>query len=256
MSGGRGGAHGAETSTDKAPLAPPAGPPKAYLLAWNPTAQKAAWRADTRGGGVLATAGNLVFQGRGRAGVLGELVAYRADDGRQVWSHETPNAITPGPVTYSVDGEQYVAVATGASMMSFGTPARMRHNGRIVAFKLHGTATFPPEAPLALPANPPQQIAAAADIAEGEKHYNQYCVRCHGFQAATGNVLPDLRRSPMLTSKEAWHNIVIAGALSERGMVGWSKFLKDEHAEAIRVYVGEQARKLQAQERAPASPAR
>jgi quinohemoprotein ethanol dehydrogenase len=242
-----GGAHGAEA----APAKP--SPPKSYLLAWNPSTQKAAWRAETRGGGVLATAGNLVFQGRGRQGVLGEFVAYRADDGQQLWSYPTPNAITPGPVTYSVDGEQYVAVSTGAGMLSPGLPSRVRFNGRVVAFKLNGTAVLPPEAPLAPPANPPQQVATAERVALGESHYNDYCSRCHGVAAVNGNILPDLRRSPMLTSTEAWKSVVIDGALAPRGMIGWTQFLKPEDAEAVRAYVGEQARKLQEQERAAAA---
>jgi quinohemoprotein ethanol dehydrogenase len=105
--------------------APKAPPPKAYLLAWDPVAQKAAWRAKVRGG-VLATAGNLVFQGRSRQGVLGELAAFRADTGEEVWSYPTPNAINPGPITYMVDGEQYVAVSSGAGIMAVGMPARRK----------------------------------------------------------------------------------------------------------------------------------
>lgn len=242
-----GGAHGADT--DKAPK--PGARPKSYLLAWNPVTQKEAWRADTRGGGVLATAGNLVFQGRSRQGVLGELAAFRADTGEEVWSHPTPNAITPGPITYSVDGEQYVAVSSGAGMMSVGTPPRARHNGRVVVFKLNGTGVFPPEAPLAPPANPPAETASAELIAAGKLHYEEYCMRCHGLDAQNGNVLPDLRRAAMLSSKEAWKAVVIDGVLAERGMIGWTRFLDEEDSEAIRAYVGEQARKLQKAEKEP-----
>ena len=258
-----GGAHGAEAAgaaNSQTPAGksnpPPPPPSKSYLLAWNPSTQKAAWRAETRGGGVLATAGNLVFQGRGRQGVLGEFVAYRADNGKQVWSYPTPNAISPGPVTYSVDGEQYVAVSSGAGMMAPALPARVRFNGRLVAFKLNGTGVLPPEPPLAPPANPPEQVAAPALVTAGEGHYNEYCSRCHGAAAVNGNVLPDLRRSPMLTSADAWKSVVIDGALTPRGMIGWSHFLKPQEAEAVRAYVGEQARKLQQQEKTAASSGR
>lgn len=267
-----GGAHGAETvpaanaksdppppQAKSPPAAPPAPPPQSYLLAWNPVTQKAAWRTPVRGGGVLATAGNLVFQGRSRQGVLGEFVAYRADTGQQVWSYPTPNSISPGPVTYSVDGEQYVAVASGAGMMAGGAPARERFNGRLVVFKLNGTGSFPPEPALAPPANPPPQVAAADLVAKGRKHYDDYCSRCHGGDAQSGNVLPDLRRSAMLTSPEAWNSVVIDGVLTPRGMISWSQFLTPDDAEAVRAYVGEQARKLQQQEKTAqtgAAPAR
>jgi quinohemoprotein ethanol dehydrogenase len=235
---------------------PGGGPPKgptgamssAYLLAWNPVTQTEAWRANGRGNGVLATAGNLVFQGRSRAGLLGEFVAFRADNGEQLWSYNTPNAIVAGPVTYSVDGEQYVAVSSGPSAVIFTPPARVRDNGRMLVFKLNGTASLPPDAPLAPPANPPEQIASRSDYDRGKAHYDLYCARCHGFDTQSTNVIPDLRRSRMLTDKASWKSVVIDGALTDRGMVSWAKYLTAADAEAIRVYVGEQARALQEQE--------
>ncbi|MEJ0039731.1 MAG: c-type cytochrome [Gammaproteobacteria bacterium] len=235
-SGGGNAAHGA--ATPPAPLAP-AIKPSNFVLAWDPVTQTARWRADGRGGGLLATAGNLVIQGRTRAGALGELVAFRADTGEKLWSYPTPNGITGGASTYSVEGEQFIAAASGSgSTGTNGAPARMRHVGRVVAFKLDGTATFPPEAPPALPANPPTTIASPDEVATGEQHYNAYCARCHGFGAASGNVIPDLRRSPLLTSKSSWDEVVLGGALTERGMVGWSKFLKPADVNQIRAYVG------------------
>jgi quinohemoprotein ethanol dehydrogenase len=232
--------HGAAVASSK-----PAPPPAAYLLAWNPVTQKAQWRVSARGGGVLATAGNLVIQGRSRDGVLGELVAHRADTGEKLWSYPTPNAIAGGPITYAVGGEQFVAASSGASSIALGGQTRMRHVGRLVAFKLDGGATFPPEAPLAPPPNPPATVASKADFTAGEKHYGDYCARCHGFDANSGNVIPDLRRSAMLTDKASWEQVVIGGALAERGMVSWAKFLTPAQGETIRAYVGEQARTLQ-----------
>jgi mono/diheme cytochrome c family protein len=190
-----------------------------------------------------------VIQGRTRSGALGELVAFRADTGERIWSYPTPNGITAGPATYSVDGEQFIAAASGAGSTSVnGGPARIRHVGRVVAFKLDGAATFPAEAAPALPANPPTTVASAEDIAAGEKPYDAYCARCHGFGGASGNVIPDLRRSLLLTNKAAWDEVVLGGALTERGMVSWSKFLKPEDVDHIRAYIGEAARALQKQE--------
>jgi len=214
-----------------------------YLLAWNPVTQRAAWRAPGGGGGVLATAGGLVFQGRSRDGLLGELVAFRADDGAEVWRYPTPNAIIAGPITYRVDGEQYIAAAAGASLMSSGRP-RVRNDGHLVVFKLDGTALLPPDPPLAPPANPPRKSASPAEVAAGETQYVRYCARCHGVGTASSNVIPDLRRSPVLTDRSAWLSVVMDGALAERGMVGWSRLMTPAQAESIRAYVGEQARAL------------
>jgi quinohemoprotein ethanol dehydrogenase len=215
----------------------------AYLLAWDPVAQRPAWRAPGGGGGTLATAGGLVFQGRSRDGLLGELVAFRAGDGAKLWHYPTPNAILAGPITYSVDGAQYIAATGGASLMSSGKP-RVRNDGHVVAFKLDGTATLPPDPPLAPPANPPRERASAAVVAAGEARYGEYCARCHGVGTESSNVIPDLRRSPVLTDPGAWQAIVMGGALADHGMVGWSRFMTPAQAQSIRAYVGEQARVL------------
>jgi len=60
-------------------------------------------------GGILTTAGNLVIQGN----AVGFLSAYRADTGEKLWSMSAQSAIVAAPVTYEVDGEQYVAVLSG-----------------------------------------------------------------------------------------------------------------------------------------------
>src|SRR5437660_1062141 len=82
------------------------------LVAWDPGGQKAAWRVKNptvESGGVLATGGNLVFQGRAD----GVLAAYRATDGKQLWSFDAGTGIMAAPVTYMTDGVQYVSVMAG-----------------------------------------------------------------------------------------------------------------------------------------------
>lgn len=222
-------------------------PRKDYLLAWNPLTRKAAFSVPGRGGGLLTTAGNLIFQGRSRDGVLGTFVALRASDGRQLWSWDTPDAMPGGPVTYLANGEQYVAVISGASLISGTSHPRIRHNGRMLAFKLNGTGMLPPDPPLAPPPNPPVAVAAPAQIALGESVYGKYCGLCHGFDAVSGNIVPDLRRSAFLTSPAGWQEVVIGGALSARGMISWKQFLTPAQAEAIRAFVGERARTLKLQ---------
>ena len=133
---------------------PKAPPRKDYLLAWNPATRQRAFTVPGSGGGVLTTAGNLIFQGRPREGVLGTFVALRASDGRKLWSWDTPDAMAGGPVTYTVNGEQYVAVISGALFYSMTDKPRVRHNGRMLAFKLNGTGAFPPDPPLAPPPTP------------------------------------------------------------------------------------------------------
>ncbi|HTV50593.1 MAG TPA: PQQ-dependent dehydrogenase, methanol/ethanol family [Steroidobacteraceae bacterium] len=237
--------HGAEARE-----APPRG--KSYLLAWDPIARHAAWQVEGGGGGVLATAGGLVLQGRSRDGLLGSLAAFRASNGAPLWSWNVPDAILGGPSTYSIGGEQYVTVATGAGLMSFGAQPRARHPGHVIAFKLDGNATLPPDPPAPPPANPPARVAPAAAVRAGETLYGSYCSRCHGVETASANVLPDLRRAAMLTEPDAWQSIVIGGLFADQGMASWRRFLSPADAEAIRQYVGEQARALRRREAAAA----
>jgi hypothetical protein len=82
---------------------------KGYLLAWDPVNQKEVWRVNYLGpwnSGVLTTAGNLVVQGN----AAGDFAAYRADNGQKLWSMSAQTPVIAAPVTYTVDGEQYIAV--------------------------------------------------------------------------------------------------------------------------------------------------
>ena len=87
-------------------------PPTGELLAWDPVKQRGVWRASypvVEGGGVLTTAGNLVLQGRAD----GILAAYRATDGKQLWAFDAGTGIMAPPVTYLVNGVQYVSLMAG-----------------------------------------------------------------------------------------------------------------------------------------------
>jgi alcohol dehydrogenase (cytochrome c)/quinohemoprotein ethanol dehydrogenase len=85
---------------------------RGHLLAWDPVAQKKIWDVQypaAWNGGVLSTAGGLVFQGD--AG--GHLNAYAAASGTRLWSHPTHEGIVAPPISYSIDGEQYILVTAG-----------------------------------------------------------------------------------------------------------------------------------------------
>ena len=138
------------------------------LIAWDPVAGGPRFEIDGFGGGVLTTAANLLFQGRGT--ITGELIAFDAATGEQLWSHETPNAMAPGPISYAVGGEQYIAVMAGRGFSGGNdADARARNPGRIFAFKLDGTATLPPGPGPAPPANPPEEIFSQAAEVGGRR---------------------------------------------------------------------------------------
>ncbi len=231
---------------------------RSFLLAWDPVKQAPAWKTDANGGGVLATGGNLVFQGQGRGSAMGLLNAYRADTGQKVWSVNTSNGISTGPMSYMVDGEQYVLLATGTAMFPpIATDVRARQKGVLVAFKLNGKGAMPADPPPAPPFKviPADQQWPAADIAWAHETFASFCARCHGDGSRNNNVVPDLRRSAYLTSAEAWKAVVEDGALRDRGMIAfYPRFLPPGGAEKLRGYIADEARKAIAAPAAAAAP--
>lgn len=216
---------------------------RGYLIAWDPVQQKEAWRAEHNGpwnGGVLATGGGLVFQGTAD----GHFLAYDAKSGRQLWSTETYAATLAGASTYTVDGEQYVAVGSGFGSVfyliaGFATPVQgSPENGRIEVYKLGGKAVLPKPAltPVAFP-KPPPSTAPEATVALGHSKYNRYCLACHGYDAIGGGVIPDLRKSAVVSDAANFKSVVLGGAFKSQGMVSFADVLDPQTAEAVRQYL-------------------
>ena len=221
---------------------------KGRLLAWNPVTQKPAWKVEHNSpwnGGVLATAGGLVFQGNADA----KLVAYDAATGERLWDHFAQTGIVAPPISYELDGEQYIAVASGwggAFTLIYGGlfPAESAPGvGRLLVFKLGGKAPLSELASRAAtkPSLPPQE-ATAEVIAEGQALYNASCLVCHGDHAVSSGLLPDLRWSPLLGLKDAWNSVVLGGARAGQGMPVFASDLDEAESEAIRQYVISEAR--------------
>ena len=232
---------------------------KGKLVAWDPLQQKQAWAIDRTGpwnGGVLSTAGNLVFEGT--AG--GAFEAYRADTGAKLWSFPAQTGVMAGPVTYTVNGEQYVAVLAGwggvfplaTGEVSFKS-GRVRNISRMLVFKLGGKANLPEVEPPEEPAlTPLPNAASTATIRNGEQLFQRYCAACHGDVAVSGGVLPDLRYSGTLDN-DGWFNVVLNGILQQNAMVSFAKELSHEDAVAIRAYVIFRRNQTVAQEQAAGS---
>ena len=205
---------------------------RSYLLAWNPATQTAAWKTDGNGGGVLATAGNLVFQGTGE----GRLVAYRADTGVPLWQSSPASPLNAGPVTYLVDGVQHVAIMAGPRG-GLRPDAGQAANGSLLVFKLGGRQTDTTSAPPALSAPTAIAVTApAAQIAAGAAAYGANCAQCHGPDAASQNAIPDLRVS-MPAIYEQYADILLNGTRAARGMPSFAGRLTAADVDAIKAYV-------------------
>ncbi len=169
-------------------------PPEAasgHLLAWDPVAQREAWRVpygQPWNGGTLTTAGNLVFQGTAD----GRFVAYSADTGRTLFVDHTETGVIAAPMTYEIDGVQYVSIMAGwggAFGIGGGTAARgvAVGPGKLITYAL---ATSLPD-----PAEIQAFITRPGAEADGERLYHDWCARCHGAGAVSKSVIPDLRHA-------------------------------------------------------------
>jgi alcohol dehydrogenase (cytochrome c)/quinohemoprotein ethanol dehydrogenase len=214
------------------------------LIAWDPVARKEAWRVPYKGpwnGGTLATAGNLVFQGTATE----EFVAYSADAGRKLWSFPTQSGVIAAPMTYAIDGEQYVAIVVGwggvwdiAPGVLTAKSGRPRNISRIMVFKLGGTAKLPAAPPLNQRVlDPPAFTGTDAQLATGGRLFQRYCSICHGDAAVAGALNPDLRHSGAIGDAATIKAIVVDGALEHNGMVSFAKAVTPADAEAIRQYI-------------------
>jgi len=162
-------------------LEAPTSKPFGRLIAWDPVAQKEAWRVEQISpwnGGTLTTAGNLVFQGTAD----GRFIAYNAKSGEKLWEVPVGTGVVAAPNTYEVDGQQYVSIAVGWGGV-YGLAQRANEKegpGTVYTFKIGGTAA----APEAVQYRMGQLVAGVkydpAHVAEGTALYVSNCVFCHG----------------------------------------------------------------------------
>ena len=218
------------------------------LLAWDPVKQKAVWSVPQTGpwnGGTLATAGNLVFQGNAD----GDFIAYAANSGKKLWSFHAQTGVIAAPMTYSIDGEQYVAILAGwGGVWDVATGAvadkskAARNISRLLVFKIGGKGQLPPAPPLdRLPIDPPAFTGTTEQVARGANHFGRYCAVCHGDAAIGGTLNPDLRRSVYINAPDGIRTVVIDGVLMQgehpKGMVSFKSALRPEDVEDIRQYL-------------------
>jgi quinohemoprotein ethanol dehydrogenase len=207
------------------------------LVAWDPLKQLARWfvrQPLAFNGGVLSTAGNLVFEGQG----TGEFCAYTADSGRQRWCFQTGSAIQSVPVTYRLNGRQYVLVPVGlgsgvamfAGTKQMATEESRPGPSRLLAFALGAHNSLPPSLDRTIPAvpKPPAQTASSEVIERGKQTLEKYgCRNCHGGPLLEGRgawkldgAVPDLRYMPQ-DVHEQFVAIVLAGSRRSYGMPGF-----------------------------------
>jgi quinohemoprotein ethanol dehydrogenase len=214
------------------------------LRAIDPMTGETKWAVPSLGWqdrqGVLATQSGIVFHGN----VAGRLFARDADTGEELWHVDTGSSILAAPMTYAVDGVQYVAVQTGwggggwGFVPSYAAAYSKGNANRLLVFRLGGgDVPIPADLPPLQPApEPPAQFADAtpAMIAQGAGLFTENCSLCHSNQPRAP--LPDLRR--MSAGVHAGFNqIVLEGLLVPRGMPRWNDRLNANQVKAIHVFL-------------------
>ena len=220
------------------------------LIAWDPVEGTRKWSVPMTypwNGGVLSTGAGLVFQGNGS----GEFSAYAAEDGRKLWSRQLGSGIVAPPITYSVNGVQYVAVAVGwGGILPLNLGEVLKGSARpkvnqVVAFRIGGTGELPKIAEEQdISVLPIASSATATSIANGRKLYHQYCWMCHGDTAVNRGGVPDLRRAPSLDGAEVFRAFVLNGAGETMGMPEFREELDADDVEDIRAYVAKRRNDL------------
>jgi quinohemoprotein ethanol dehydrogenase len=240
------------------------------LIAWDPVKQEKRWEQpypQPWNGGTLATAGGLVFQGTAH----GTFAAYDAagdgsGHGKVLWEVPAGTGVMAGPSTYEIDGEQYVAVMAGwggafglvggdASQAANEGAGSNKNDGRLLVFKLGGTAQIPALEKLNREVEAIAGELDPARVKAGNFAYHRWCAFCHGVGAQSGGVLPDLRTSQLFFS-DALTPIVMQGQLLAKGMPNLSKWMTQQELDDVRVYITAKRNALAAEQAAaPASAA-
>jgi quinohemoprotein ethanol dehydrogenase len=226
------------------PLVVPPG--KNALVAWDPVKQREVWSVPLKGtlnGSTMTTAGNLVMQGQ----VTGELSIYAADTGRKLWSFDAQTGVMAQPITYLVNGRQYITVISGwrgqggSSGVQPDWEYRLQPR-RVLTFTLDGTSSLPAVVERSTPVVDDQAFAIdPSKVALGDPLYSAHCRLCHGGGAVSGGTAPDLRKSPLPLSLDALSAVVRDGALVPHGMPRFAEFTPAELA-GLQHYIRQQAR--------------
>jgi PQQ-dependent dehydrogenase (methanol/ethanol family) len=217
---------------------------KGQLVAWDPVAKKPKWTHDypnAWNGGVLATAGGLVFQGA----LDGRFRAFDAATGEMKWETDGQYPVLSGPMSYEIDGEQYIAVTAGwgtALPLTGGGDAIPKigsaEMGRVLVYRIGASAKLPEYEVFEMDKVPAaEDFGNAQQLANGRLLYDRNCQVCHGPLVVSSGAIMDLRWSQAPGSKESFKSVVLDGQYASAGMASFAATLSEADAESIRAYI-------------------
>lgn len=219
--------------------------PRGMLIAWNPILRKKVWTihqtADWNGG-ILATVTDLVFQGTAE----GDFICYDGANGKILWQMNLGGGIIAPPMSYFIDGKQYISIAVGWGG-GYGMKKKFAplQTGKIFTFVLNGQApmpTFKKATPLNIPDT--KFVTTPAELAKGETLYWKYCGTCHVVNEGGGGLAPDLAYSILAANNENILSIVHDGAYLPLGMPKFGDRLSKDEILSIQKYILTKAKEV------------
>ena len=220
--------------------------PKGYLKALDPATGKAVWEFPTdipMNGGTLVTKGNLVFSGA----QTGELYAFNAKTGEVLWEYRTSSGIIAPPITYKLDGKQYIAVVSGIGGVynAFSGDPNLKNinpGGSIWVFELgsDGSNSTVSAKPLLAPVAEVVEVKPVDDKStwsaaakRGADLYELACSHCHGINMETSGGNYDLRAFP----KDDKVRFITSVSEGKGSMPAWGEKLSADEINDIFEYV-------------------
>jgi quinohemoprotein ethanol dehydrogenase len=214
------------------------------LIAWDPVQNKEVWskiEKTTWNSGVLSTS-DLVFQGNAE----GDFNALDAKTGQVLWTKNLGTGIIAPPITYLVDGVQYVTIAVGwGGVNGLSNRSTEQINpGTVYTFAIGKNTAMPvyekqaKKEYLTLPVE-----ISDEQVAKGAGLFGKYCGPCHNLNAGNpGGSIPNLTYShPDIMG--AFHSIVRDGIFLPKGMPKFGGRLSDADISDIKGYILATAKK-------------
>ncbi len=223
---------------DTDPGAPIPGTQSGRLVAWDPVTQTEAWGIDQAGiynGGLLSTTTGLLMQGD----ALGMFSIRDASNGDVLKQFDLRSGIVGSPVTYLVDGEQYISILVGwgGYLAKLHKMVPRIHQGTVYTFKLNGGGTFPEKLPgHEQPLTTIRDDAGPVQIGAGFNVFSRFCISCHGLPGSGHTATPDLARSSDAVF-DNYEDILINGSLADLGMPGLKGLITEEEIKELRSYI-------------------
>ncbi len=223
---------------DSDPAAPPPMSQSGRLVAWNPVTQKEEWGVDQVGiynGGLLSTTTGLLIQGDAE----GMFSIRNIDNGNVLKQFDLRSGIVGSPITYEVDGEQYITILVGwgGYLAKLHKHVGRIHTGTVYTFKLNGTGTFPEKLPPhEQPLTAMRDDASHEAIGEGFNVFSRFCISCHGMPGTGHTATPDLARSTDAVYNN-YNDIIINGTLSELGMPAMKGLITEDEIKDLKSFI-------------------